>query len=234
MSDILYKNNYEVSPVLEALFTSGFFYDQQVPANRQIRGAKIKSPLELTAGLIRTFEIDIDQSKPNLRTWYESVFEYGILEMMRHQGMDLYEPASTAGYPAYFQKPGFDVNWITPDTLLKRYRTGERITRGKTFSNLDLPFRLEPAKFILNNPGFTDPGDPLKLVNDFLQLMLPVEVEETRSRYFLNEVLLEGLEAHTWKMEWDLYRKQGKNPGLEKQITKLVQSIIESPEFQLN
>jgi len=233
MAEVLYQNNYEILPVLEKLFTSDFFFDRGVNPKKQIVGGKIKSPLELTAGTIRMFNLKIPAGKPDLFTFYDSTFEYGILEIMRFQGMDLYEPDSTAGYQAYYQEPAYDKNWISTESLIKRYQLGERLIRGRSFSGRDLNFKLNAAKFIKQNHNFGDPSDPQKLVEDLLQFMFPVEVDQPRIHYF-EELLLDGLEKYSWKMEWKNYIREGENPGLERQLNHLVKSIIESPEYQLN
>ena len=60
LATTLYNKNYEMEPVLRQLFSSSHFYDKNNSlAEDNVRGALIKSPLEVMAGTLRFFKIGL-------------------------------------------------------------------------------------------------------------------------------------------------------------------------------
>ena len=45
--------------------------------------------------------------------------------------MELYNPDSVAGYPAYYQEPSFDRIWFSSNTLIGRYKLIESLIMGR-------------------------------------------------------------------------------------------------------
>ncbi|MCL1674399.1 DUF1800 domain-containing protein [Elizabethkingia meningoseptica] len=94
MAVVFYKSNYNISKLLEYVFTSRWFYDE---ANI---GTRIKSPIELFIGIQRTLPLNFD--KP------EVLINYGNL-----LGQVIFRPPNVAGWPS-------GTNWIDSSTLLLR------------------------------------------------------------------------------------------------------------------
>jgi uncharacterized protein (DUF1800 family) len=95
---------YEVKPLLRELLNSDAFWST---ANR---GALVKSPVELVAGTLRTFEIHPTDLRP-------AVFACAAL------GQNLFAPPNVKGWPG-------GQAWIDSSTLLARQQFIDRVFRG--------------------------------------------------------------------------------------------------------
>lgn len=227
------NNNYEVTAVLKQLFASEHFYDADdaVTGNNNI-GALIKSPLELSVGLLRFFEVETPDRETETATFYAD-FDSAILPRFTEQGLNYYEPFEVAGYPAYHQMPGYGRNWVMPTELARRYQVGEvfmkRIVDEESFS-----FKLDVLDWVENSGEITDPGDAEELVTYFTTKLLAVEINTERYEFFLNTVFLDTLNPTSWAMEWSSYKGGGNNAIVRERIEYFVSKLIQTPEFQLN
>ncbi len=97
--------NYEIAPLLRAMFTSDAFY---VPANR---ATLIKSPVELMVGTLRQFSITHVDTRL-------------LVLAGRQLGQDIFAPPNVKGWPG-----GED--WINSSTLLARKQVLERVFRAE-------------------------------------------------------------------------------------------------------
>jgi uncharacterized protein (DUF1800 family) len=98
LSAHFYKSGYNISSLLEKIFTSGWFYKPDVVGNR------IKSPVELLVGLQRQFAVAYaDRRSP--------------LVLQRALGQELLQPPNVGGWPG-------GRNWIDSSTLAYRLRIG--------------------------------------------------------------------------------------------------------------
>ncbi|WIM13156.1 MAG: putative SIGNAL PEPTIDE PROTEIN [Enhydrobacter sp.] len=104
-------NNYEMKPLLRALFLSPAFRD---PANR---GALIKSPVELIVGTVHVFGLPVPDPTP-------------LVRMTAGLGQALFAPPNVKGWPG-------GESWITTSTLLLRQQFLRRLIEATTVSSLD-------------------------------------------------------------------------------------------------
>lgn len=91
-----YNSDYDISKLVEDIFTSGWFYDE-----KNI-GVKIKSPVELIAGIRRMLPMKLQN-------------EDAQLLVQRVLGQVLFYPPNVAGWPG-------GKNWIDSSTLMMRMR----------------------------------------------------------------------------------------------------------------
>lgn len=96
MADVFYNANYEIKPLLEYVYTSGWFYDDRNMGNI------IKSPVEFLVGLNRQFYITYE--KPEVLMLFE-----------RALGQVLFYPPNVAGWPG-------GRNWIDSSSLMYRLK----------------------------------------------------------------------------------------------------------------
>lgn len=94
LADLFYDGNYEIKPLLRAILTSNGFRD---PANR---GMMIKTPAELIAGTMRSFNFSFKKQKMMVR-------------LGKILGEDLFDPPGVKGF---FEGR----EWITTASLLAR------------------------------------------------------------------------------------------------------------------
>ena len=99
-----YDANYDISALLTSIFTADWFYEEQFIGN------KIKSPIELIAGIGRQFNISFDSVEP-------------IIYMQKILGQVLLMPPNVAGWPE-------GTAWIDSSTLMFRMRLTELLFVG--------------------------------------------------------------------------------------------------------
>lgn len=102
LADRFYKSGYEITKLVEDIFTSDWFYDE-----KNI-GVKIKSPIELIAGLRRILPMDLEN-------------EDAQLVIQRLLGQVLFYPPNVAGWPG-------GKSWIDSSSLMMRMRLPQLIT----------------------------------------------------------------------------------------------------------
>jgi uncharacterized protein (DUF1800 family) len=101
LADRFYKNNYDISKLMEDIFTADWFYDEKNV------GTRIKSPVELVAGMQRILPMKLDN-------------EEAMLLVQRLLGQVLFYPPNVAGWPG-------GKSWIDSSTLMVRMRIPQMI-----------------------------------------------------------------------------------------------------------
>ena len=104
MADVFYNSGYEVTPLLEYVFTSDWFYEDKNTGNL------IKSPVDLIVGLSRQFYITYQ--RPEV-----------LLEFQRALGQVLFNPPNVAGWPG-------GRNWIDSSSLMYRLKIPSMVLDG--------------------------------------------------------------------------------------------------------
>jgi uncharacterized protein (DUF1800 family) len=96
LSERFYKNDYHIGRLMDDIFTADWFYD---PKNV---GTRIKSPIELLAGMQRVLPMKLEN-------------EDALLLVQRLLGQILFYPPNVAGWPG-------GRSWIDSSTLMMRMR----------------------------------------------------------------------------------------------------------------
>lgn len=110
-----YQSNYNITTLMRSIFSSDWFYEQQHI------GTKIKSPIELTAGIMRALEA-------------HSLDQRSLINIQRLLGQTLFKPPNVAGW-----KGGRA--WIDNATLMMRlnmtayFTNGAKVRRGRIRMN---------------------------------------------------------------------------------------------------
>lgn len=108
LADRFYQSNYNLTQLMEDIFSSGWFYD-----TKNI-GVRIKSPVELITGIQRLVPMQL--AKPRLQLVFE-----------RTLGQVLFYPPNVAGWPG-------GKSWIDSSSLIWRMRLPQILTQNDTFS----------------------------------------------------------------------------------------------------
>ncbi len=108
LANRFYKSDYDISKLMEDIFTSDWFYDE-----KNI-GSKIKSPIELIAGLQRILPMEVEN-------------EEALLLVQRVLGQLLFYPPNVAGWPG-------GKTWIDSSTLMMRLRLPQLINDQDEFN----------------------------------------------------------------------------------------------------
>ncbi|MBS1653425.1 MAG: DUF1800 domain-containing protein [Bacteroidetes bacterium] len=96
LAERFYKSNYDISALMDDIFTSDWFYD-----DKNI-GCKIKSPIELLAGIQRILPMKLENDE-------------ALVILQRILGQMLFYPPNVAGWPG-------GKTWIDSSTLMMRMR----------------------------------------------------------------------------------------------------------------
>ena len=149
LSTMLQQQRYELKPVLRKLFLSRHFYDPSV------MGDKIKSPVELLVGAIRTL------NAPARNTVL-------LAEAMDMMGQSVFLPPSVKGWDG-------GRSWINTSTMFMRQNTLVYLLTGRApgrrfvdKTNFD-PTRLVPS---MNDPRLDSNPPPELIANELLELTL--------------------------------------------------------------
>ena len=234
LAQLCISHNYVLAPVLHALLTSQHFYDNDnAVVEDDNTGAIIKSPLELTVGTLRFFQVALPQASIDLDTHYQA-YESVLLKKLSAQGLDLYEPFEVAGYPAYHQSPGYHRNWISANYLARRYEFAKNLIEGIKNNDGVLLAQLDVVAYVQDPRNISDPFKAEQLVRELTDYLLPEVISEERFTYFLKTILLDDLSEANWQTEWQKYLGTGDDSAVRVQLEKLFNTILQSPEYQLS
>ncbi|RLD26292.1 MAG: DUF1800 domain-containing protein, partial [Bacteroidetes bacterium] len=221
LSDILFDNGYEILPVLTRLLSSEHFFDQE------FRGCYIKNPLEFILGSLRRLEVSISDE---LQTKYE-VWNL-FYNLAGNQELDLGNPPDVAGWPAYYLQPTFNELWINSATLPQKAEFSTKLIHGNYKKN---EIKLEVDVIALAEMTSV-PSEPIQLITEFCELLLPVPVSELQIDA-LKEILIPGLPDFEWTVEWFNYKNNAGDETLkaavENALRLLLEAILQLPEYYL-
>lgn len=227
LAGIFRKNNYDIKPVLAALFQSEHFFD---PLNR---GCVIKSPIDFTVGLCREFGVRF----PDAATQFMEA--YGLWDTVRSWAASMQQnigdPPDVSGWKAYYQAPQFHEIWINSDTLPKRNQFSDAMI-GNGYTRNGATLQIDPLSFAASLPN---PEDPNKLISDSLNVLYMIDLSPATRDYLKTNVLLSGQNNdYYWTNAWNDY-KANPTDATRKSIVltrlkNLYKYIMELSEFQLS
>jgi hypothetical protein len=224
LAEIFRNADYEIKPLLEALFRSTHFFD---PENR---GALIKTPLDFLIGFWQTGGV---QMPPQSSTIQKRQIRSSMLWTMSNLGLEMMDPPNVAGYPAYYQFPQFDKNWITTNTITQRALITDSFIYWGFWSedlltNIDLPGHIA---------SFSHPEDPILLVDDLLNLHLAYPPSESVRQRLVATLLSGQQNLAYWTSAWYDYidnpNDQMKKATVEVRLKVMFQFLMQVSEYQL-
>ncbi len=168
MAEILRENNYELKPVLSTLLKSVMFHTNEV------RGAKIKNPIELLIGTMRQFNVESP--------------DYVYMRQVAAQiKQELFAPPNVSGWDG-------DKVWINTTTLPARNIFTDAVVNGKKPGGGNLTFQLNLVDYARTFPSAED---AIQLIDDISKIFLQFPLSENRREYLLS-TLLDGAEVYDW------------------------------------
>jgi len=226
LANIFIANNYEIKPVLKALFQSEHFYD------KLYIGCQIKSPIDHVVGFLRQYEI----SFPDAITDYVDAYSLynNMVSQLNTMGQSPADPPNVAGWPAFYQAPDYNELWINADTLPKRNKfTDLMIESGYTKNG---------KKIIINTVQFaktisTKPSDPNILIDDLFSFLLSTDIDATLKTSLKVQLLLTGQTSdYYWTDAWNLYLTSPTVINyniVNNRLKALLKYIMNLPDYQL-
>lgn len=203
---IFRNNNYEIKPVMEALLKSEHFFEAAQT------GCFIKTPVDIAVGTLRTFNVVFPDSTP----WLALVMRYNMSLYLSDMNMLPGDPPNVAGWQPFRQNPQYYRMWINGDTLRNRNLFTDVLTAYFVPAGTD-QLRIDLLAFAAQ---FSDPGNPVTLVEDISKLLFPQPLSATK-KFLLKSILLSGLAADSyWTAAWNAYVADPTNP--------MVQDVVKS------
>jgi uncharacterized protein (DUF1800 family) len=193
LADIFRNNNYNIKPVLTALFKSEHFYDVLN------QGCLIKTPADIVIGAVREYDVKM----PALTDWDTSYGHWNTLYAnMTVMGLNLHDPANVAGMPAYYQEPLFHEIWITTDSLPKRNQFTDVMTNtGYSRNNIRMQF-----DFVAYAKTLSNPGNPNDIIDDALKYLYRLNLSPQVKQQMKTQMLLSNQQYdYYWTNAWMAY-----------------------------
>lgn len=227
MAQIFRENNYEIKPVLSALFKSEHFFDVLN------QSCLIKPPVDHVIGCMREFGVVF----PDKTTGYQDAYNmWGALAYsMADVNQDIGDPPDVSGWQAYYQAPQFHEIWINSDTLPKRNRfTDTMIAFG--FTQDEITVKIDALAYTQTLPN---PSDPNALVNDAVALLYRMPISDTTKQMIKQQILLSNQASdYYWTNAWNAYLAEPTNEMVANVVNTrlkgLYQYLMNMAEYQLS
>lgn len=204
-----YDSNYDIKKLLEDIFTSDWFYNEKNIGNR------IKSPVELLAGIRRFLPLELDND--NSQLLFQKVL-----------GQILFYPPNVAGWPG-------GRSWIDSSTLMVRLQipqvlaSKETLTiRAKNDDDVNMGQVMEEEIKIKKNKMYTDRGGSASI--DWAPV---AKVFEKTSREDLATAISDTLLQTASRVTPALLNKYTDAESRESFIKTTVVKLMSTPEYQL-
>jgi uncharacterized protein (DUF1800 family) len=225
LADVMRSNNYEVLPVLNTLFKSAAFYDF---ANM---GVMIKNPVDFFAWAIKEFNLPVPDINSNLAGYY-NLFDK-IAQYCATLEMNLMDQPNVAGWPQYYQVPGFYRLWLNTATLPQRNGFTDSIIYGGSYFGKNFVF--DSVDYVDKN--ISNPADVTAMLDELTQLLFDNDLTAQQKDYLKSTVLLDGLPDYEWASEWTNYKsnpndKQAKST-VKTRLDVLFRFMLRMAEYQL-
>lgn len=189
----LFKQNWELKPVVTALLKSEHFYDE-----RNI-GCMIKNPIDVFSSFYKYFNATILSN--TIEKEYSAY--YTIWGAISLTGMNIGNPPNVSGWPAYYQTPQYHQLWLNSDTLPKRI-----LYTVATISNgIDIRGGGKIIADVISfAKQFSNPENPDTLIQDTINLLYAMDLSTENKNQLKVSTLLFGLtENFYWTNAWNDY-----------------------------
>ncbi len=225
LANIFRTNNYEIAPVLSALFKSEHFYDVLN------RACLIKPPVDFTVGLSREFEVGFPDNT-------DVIAQYASWDKLRSQSsnfqLNIGDPPNVAGFQAYYQEPSYHELWINSDTLPKRNQFTDRMS-ANGYTNYGQTILIDVVGY---TETLTNPSDPIALIDEVLSYHYALDGTPLLEAYLLSILLSGQTSNYYWTNAWDDYIGDPTNTTYYNIVKSRLQSfyryIMDLSEYQLS
>lgn len=235
LATTLRTNDYNMGITIQQLLKSEHFYDEDdANSTNNIVGGKLKSPLELVLQSLSFLQIPLPDLATDYYNLHHNFYWKAVSDIMFDKaGFSLYLPPSVAGYPAYYQEPGYDRAWLDAGTIVARYKLPEMLIQGKRIlAGGDLGgVQLDMVQYVVDH--ITTPADAYAVVGQLLSNMFCEEPDTERLDYFVHTVFLDNLPQADWSYEWIDYETTGNDTEVRIPLERLIKAIMYSQEYQL-
>jgi uncharacterized protein (DUF1800 family) len=218
---VIFRKNYEIKPVLDALFKSQHFFDDT------LLGSQIKSPLDLIIGTLRNFGYQVPDPV-KARTTYDAATTY-FTQRTREQQMDIFDQPSVFGWRPYYDTDFYEI-WINSTTLALRGGLTDYIVKGATATVLDINTLGVPLLT-------TNPTDPYIMVRELTDSLMEFPLTDDQVKYIVEQPLMAGAPYYEWTTIWNDYVKTPTNAmkksDAKTRLDRMMIYILRLAEYQM-
>jgi len=209
LADRFYQSNYDIKNLLEDIFTAHWFYDE-----KNI-GTKIKSPIDLLAGIRRFLPLNLQDDSSEL------LFQRALGQM-------LFNPPNVAGWPG-------GKSWIDSSTLMLRLRIPQIITanesiniRPKQDDDTMMGMMQEEQMIKMQNKNFASKGASATVHwEDVFKIFEKIPREELLPK------IADSLLQTKSRLEIPVLQKYLNDESRENFIKSAIINMMSTPEYQL-
>lgn len=182
LAELFKSSNYNLKPVLKALFTSDEFFQSKN------MGAMIKSPIDHLLSITKLIDVKLPQEKELFEVRY--AFWQRLVGGATNAGQNFQDPPNVAGWPAYYQTPSFYEIWLDTASYPER-QTNQSILMPSSpipvfvsgnAANVVTPEARE-YKVSINYAnwlsGFSNPKNASILIDELVELMYGAAISQT-------------------------------------------------------
>lgn len=185
----IFRKNYEIKPVLQALFSSTHFYDST------LLGSQIKSPLDLIVGTLRLINYQVPSPTTDM-TAFDAATSY-FFARAKEQQMEVLDQPSVFGWRPYYDTDFYEI-WINATTLALRGKLTDTFVKGST--SLKLTFDS-----IALATATKTPSDPYAMVTELASPLFAFALTTDQIKYLVDTVLMTGSPYYEWTEIWNKY-----------------------------
>lgn len=205
LSSRFYNSNYNIAKLLEDIYTSSWFYDEKNIGNR------IKSPVELLAGIRRLLPLQLDN-------------EQSQLLYQRALGQVLFYPPNVAGWPG-------GKNWIDSSSLMLRLRIPQVLTAREALDII--PKADDDVQMGMREAGIKKLADSIKGASATIDWLAVNKIFEKTSREKLQEAIIETVLQTKKHVSISVLDKYINQSSRENYIKSNIVNLMATPEYQL-
>jgi len=209
LSSRFLKNDYDIAKLLEDIYTSEWFYEPQNIGN------KIKSPIELLAGIRRYLPLTLDNDDAQL------LFEKVL-------GQILFYPPNVAGWAG-------GKSWIDSSTLMVRLQIPQVLSskdsidiRPKTDDDVAMGMTEEKRMKLGKKAAYTTSGASATIEWNAVN-----KIFEKTARPELSQAIIDTLLQTKGRINSSLLSGYLNNESRESFIKSVVINVMSTPEYQL-
>ncbi|HEY0068323.1 MAG TPA: DUF1800 domain-containing protein [Flavisolibacter sp.] len=213
LANRFYASDYNISKLMEDIFTSDWFYD------KKNIGSRIKSPVELLVGIRRMLPMVVGN-------------EEALLLIQRVLGQILFYPPNVAGWPG-------GKSWIDSSTLMMRLRIPQLISDE---DQLNVRAKTDDDQ-MMGRMDHIDDGKSAKLPVPARKIGTPVNARIEWNTYLSyyesipREQLLAAMQDTLLQLQpnypADLIKSYSDSSGRENFLRTATLQIMSTPEYQL-
>ena len=205
LADRFYNSGYDIKKLMEDIFTSTWFYDE-----KNI-GTRIKSPVELLAGIRRLLPMEMENDQSQLL-------------LQKTLGQILFYPPNVAGWPG-------GKNWIDSSSLMLRLRIPQVFTANEVLDIL--PKADDDTQMGMMELAAKKMKDALKGGTAKVEWALVVKIFEAVPRENLLQKVADTVLQTSSRISTAVLEKYLNKESRENYVKSIIVNLMSTPEYQL-